>query len=111
MNGILRCLDRTRLVHAYLKEVFVCFMLLLIQNRDAATETQSVEEVPDYGGDAKKGRPENNVPPSVQVNPLFRIMRTGAQVLLEDMKSSDNGEPQQPNASRPPPFPYRGIAA
>ncbi|EGP88313.1 uncharacterized protein MYCGRDRAFT_92695 [Zymoseptoria tritici IPO323] len=80
-------------------------------NRDAATETQSVEEVPDYGGDAKKGRPENNVPPSVQVNPLFRIMRTGAQVLLEDMKSSDNGEPQQPNASRPPPFPYRGIAA
>jgi DNA polymerase III delta prime subunit len=105
------CLAVARLTEgfsfAYLKELFVCSSLSLIQGHDLEAGSDGSERRSKDVGDRQKDLPEIEVPSSVQDDPLFWTMKSQIRALIEDMDSGSHSEPQQPNASRPPPIQYR----
>ena len=92
---------------AYLKELFICSLLLMTQSDDTDHENAVEDTLQDASGDVKQTLPEVEIPSSVQANRLLRTIKSQAQALIEDMNSDSNGEPQKSTDSRAPPIQYR----
>jgi transitional endoplasmic reticulum ATPase len=98
---------------AYLKELFVSSLVLLVSSGqvgiDEAEEEEEEEEEETAGEVTGSARnlPKVDIPPSVQGNQLLRTIMKQAKGLLQDMEATPTTATQEPNAARPPPPQFR----
>jgi transitional endoplasmic reticulum ATPase len=89
---------------AYLKELFVSSLLLLVGSGTDELEGPASEVAAD--GEASTPRstlPSLSVPENVQDNLLFKMIEVQARALLADLESEPSTAVNPPNAARPPP--------
>jgi transitional endoplasmic reticulum ATPase len=93
-----------RFSFAYMKELFVSSLILLIGGGAEGVEEPTSEKVADSENSTEKSTlPSFQIPQHVQDTVLFRTIKLQAQALLEDLDSTPSDTVKQPNAVHPPP--------
>jgi DNA polymerase III delta prime subunit len=92
-----------RFTFAYLKELFVSSLLLLVgSSADELGDPASEVAANDEASTSKLTFPNFPISKEIQDNLLFQTIRSQAHALLEDLEASTSTAVKQPDAGRPP---------